>query len=149
VRLTLMLEAMFAEAPGASDDGMDEDEDEDEPLTPAVPRYEDRVTVFLALNGAIETENRCDIERMERLRSEARERLFDRESDIMQRPIGEALAILCRDFGLAYDPSQWPAMSAMIIEAAERVAASPGAPRPRGWTHPRPGPAPAGRSQPP
>jgi hypothetical protein len=124
VRLTLMLEAMFAEAPAAADDGTDDDEDDDEPPKAAIPRYEERITAFMAVAGAIGTEVRGDVDRSERLRAEARERLFDRETDVMDRPIGEVVALICRDFGLTYDPGSWVDMPALYVEAAERVAAS-------------------------
>jgi hypothetical protein len=68
-----------------------------------------------------------DEERLDRLMTEAAERLDDDDiyGDVLTRPVGELVALICRDLGL--DPD-WDRLSLEAWAEAEIAAAPPGSP---------------------
>ena len=68
-----------------------------------------------------------DEDRLDRLMTEACERLGDDDiyGDVLTRPVGELVALICRDLGL--DPD-WERLSAEAWAKAEIAAAPPGSP---------------------
>jgi hypothetical protein len=85
-----------------------------------------------------------DYDELEQLMEQVDERLCDREDygDIMDRPIGEVFASICKDLGVKPDWSLWEEEDWAVEEARTQAKGSPYAGRPS-----KPVPEPPGRSQ--
>jgi hypothetical protein len=80
-----------------------------------------------AIVGRVARAEIDDEDRLERLTTEAAERLDDEDlyGDVLTRPVGELVALICRDLGL--DPD-WERLSQEAWARAEIAAAPPGSP---------------------
>ena len=146
VRLTLALEARLAEPPPERAAAAGAPGAVAKPDIRFFLRAKRRGHCALAAFKAIELVADGDNDRREELRSEVRERLREVDDDIMNRPIGEVVAILCREFGLPYDPTLW-ADEPWAIEEAENAESPWPPPAAAGrWAGPAPRPPRAGRA---
>jgi hypothetical protein len=112
VRQTIMLQSKLIEALQESETGR------------AGRKAAARASAARIVRGVIEDDRSNDVERAERLTTEAAERLREEDfGDLLARPFAEAVAEICKDLGLSPD---WLALAEDCAAAEAALASKPG-----------------------
>lgn len=137
VRMTFALQSrLIAEFKGGARAAEDIAADDDGPFEAVWPELQDHDVVqkrqVRAIVGRLAEAAALDEERVERLVREAGERLEDEDiyRDLTRRPLGEIVALICKDLGLAPD---WDRTAGEYWAMAEIAKPPPGSPY-AGWT---------------
>jgi hypothetical protein len=91
------------------------------------PAHEHKARIEKIVERQVKALHRDDEEEVERLMLEACERLDDDDiyRDVLNRPVGELVALICRDLGVEPD---WPRLAEEAWAQDEIAAAPPGSP---------------------
>jgi len=128
VRLTLMLQARLIEDLKAADKAGAEAGAEAAAETARLePAYRKKVRVEAIVERLIEAEHPDDEETLDTLMADAGERLDDEDlyGDLLERPVSEIVARLCKDLGLAPD---WAELAEELWAVREVESGRPGWP---------------------
>jgi hypothetical protein len=122
VRLTLMLQSQLIEDAAAAA----RERARPEPA-PALPEDIRKARVTRIVERLVTAEHRHDVDMADELSAEAAERLDDEDvyGDLMQRPMSELVARLCRDLGLEPD---WAQLAQELWAQQEIASGDVGAP---------------------
>jgi hypothetical protein len=128
VRLTLMLQSKLIEDLKAADKaGAEVDAEAAKDEARSDPAYQKKVRVEAIVERVIRAERPDDAETLDTLMTDACERLDDEDvyGDLMERPVSELVARICKDLGLTPD---WAELAEELWAVREVQSGRPGWP---------------------